>query len=145
MTRTAGRQLEGRHLLLGEYLRSWTTLNYYRVGKIIKLYLSWSNCIKIFEENSLLVPAVSTRKEKFRISKRLHNVLFIKKHQWNSKLFHFFWTVFVLAGKGAGYYVAIATAIFSHVKVSCFRGKAHLVFHWCLYNKSSHYLNVRII
>ena len=23
---------------------------------------------------------------------------------------------------------------FSHVKISCFRAKAHLVFHWCLYN-----------
>ena len=25
--------------------------------------------------------------------------------------------------------------LFSHVKISCFRAKAHLVFHWCLYNK----------
>ena len=25
--------------------------------------------------------------------------------------------------------------IFSHVKISSFRAKAHLVFHWCLYNK----------
>ena len=23
----------------------------------------------------------------------------------------------------------------SRVKISCFRAKAHLVFHWCLYNK----------
>ena len=28
-----------------------------------------------------------------------------------------------------------ATVIFSHVKISGFRAKAHLVFHWCLYNK----------
>ena len=27
---------------------------------------------------------------------------------------------------------------FSHVKISCFRAKAHLVFHWYLYNKYSH-------
>ena len=26
--------------------------------------------------------------------------------------------------------------LFSHVKISSFRLKAHLVFHWCLYNKS---------
>ena len=47
------------------------------------------------------------------------------------------------AEKGAIYYVAIATVIFSHVKItlfsrvkiSCFRAKAHLGFHWCLYNK----------
>ena len=31
--------------------------------------------------------------------------------------------------KGAIYYVAIATVIFSHVKITCFRVKAHLVFH----------------
>ena len=27
----------------------------------------------------------------------------------------------------------------SRVKISCFRGKAHLVFHWCLYNKMFYY------
>ena len=38
--------------------------------------------------------------------------------------------------KGAIYYVAIATVIFSHVKISSFRAKAQLVFiNWCLYNK----------
>ena len=37
--------------------------------------------------------------------------------------------------KGAIYYVVIATVIFSHVKISSFRAKAHLVFHWCLYYK----------
>ena len=26
--------------------------------------------------------------------------------------------------------------LFSNVKVSCIRAKAHLVFHWCLYNKT---------
>ena len=26
--------------------------------------------------------------------------------------------------------------LFSRVKISCLRAKAHLVFHWCLYNKS---------
>ena len=25
--------------------------------------------------------------------------------------------------------------LFSRVKISCFRATAHLVFHWCLYNK----------
>ena len=37
--------------------------------------------------------------------------------------------------KGAVYYEAIVTVIFSHVKISSFRAKAHLVFHWCLYNE----------
>ena len=36
--------------------------------------------------------------------------------------------------KGANYYVAIAMEIFSQVKISFVRGKAHLVFHWFLYS-----------
>ena len=27
--------------------------------------------------------------------------------------------------------------LFSRVKTSCFRAKAHLIFHWCLYDNSS--------
>ena len=30
--------------------------------------------------------------------------------------------------------------LFSHVKISSFRAKAHLVFRWCLYNKKGYYL-----
>ena len=44
--------------------------------------------------------------------------------------------------KGTIYYVAIATVIFSlfsGVKISYFRAKAPLVFHWCLYNKTYYY------
>ena len=36
---------------------------------------------------------------------------------------HFTLTFFAV--KGAMYHVAIATVIFSHVKISCFRAKAH--------------------
>ena len=36
-------------------------------------------------------------------------------------------------GKGAIYYVTIATVTFSRAKITCFRVNAHLVFHWCLY------------
>ena len=38
-------------------------------------------------------------------------------------------TLIVVGVKGAIYYEAIATVIFSHVKISSFRAKAHLVFH----------------
>ena len=41
-----------------------------------------------------------------------------------------FFTLLVFAVKGAIYYL-----LFSHVKVSCFRAKAHLVFYWFLYIK----------
>ena len=33
MKRTGRRQLEGRHLLFGEYLRSWTNLNVHYRGR----------------------------------------------------------------------------------------------------------------
>ena len=46
--------------------------------------------------------------------------------------------------KGTIYYVAIiAMAIFSHVKISSFRAKAHLVFHWCFYNKNVYHARFR--
>ena len=47
--------------------------------------------------------------------------------------------------KGGIYYVAIATVIFSRVKISCFRAKAHPVFHWywCLYNNTIYSINCR--
>ena len=32
--------------------------------------------------------------------------------------------------------------LFSHVKISSFCAKAHLVFHWCLYNKRSYFNSV---
>ena len=47
--------------------------------------------------------------------------------------------------KGAIYYVAIAKVIFSHVKISSFRKKAHMVFHWCLYNKSGYLISIRFL
>ena len=42
--------------------------------------------------------------------------------------------------KGAVYYEAIAMVIFSHVKMSSFRTKAHLVFHCCLISNNVKYL-----
>ena len=52
-------------------------------------------------------------------------------------------TISLFAMKGAIYYVTIAMMIFSRVKihVSCFHAKAHLVFHWCLYNKLTQLTN----
>ena len=34
--------------------------------------------------------------------------------------------------------------LFSCVKISCFHGKAHLVFHWCLYNKGPYFMLVTL-
>ena len=35
--------------------------------------------------------------------------------------------------------------LFSHVKISCFRAKAHLVFHWYLYNKKQYYSLINLV
>ena len=35
--------------------------------------------------------------------------------------------------------------LFSRVKISSFRAKAHLVFHWCLYNKKGVFSQVDIL
>ena len=51
---------------------------------------------------------------------------------------HFTLTFFCC--EGAMYHVAIATVLFSHVKISCFRAKAHLVFHWYLYNNIDYFV-----
>ena len=51
-----------------------------------------------------------------------------------------FTLTFFFAVQGAMYHVAIATVLFSHVKISYFHAKAHLVFHWCLYNKYKYFL-----
>ena len=75
----------------------------------------------------------STQEEKFCISSGHVMFYLLYKHQWNTKRFHF--SCFFGGVKGAIYHVAIATVTFSHVKISSCRAKAHLVFHWCLYNK----------
>ena len=57
-------------------------------------------------------------------------------------------TISLFAAKGVIYYVTIAMVIFSHVKITCYFGvkiscfctKAHLVFHWCLYNNFSFFV-----
>ena len=46
--------------------------------------------------------------------------------------------------KGVIYHEDIVTAIFPHVKISSFRAKAHLVFHWCLYNKQQLFTEVEV-
>ena len=45
---------------------------------------------------------------------------------------HFNITFFFSTAKVAVYHVAMVTVISSRVKISCFRAKAHLVFHWWL-------------
>ena len=52
---------------------------------------------------------------------------------------------FVVVVKGAMYYVAVAMVILSHVKITCFCPKAHLVFHWRLYNNYNKLIDNNIV
>ena len=61
-------------------------------------------------------------------------------------------TISLFAAKGSIYYVTIAMVIFScvkmlfsRVKISCFGANAHLVFHWCLYNKKYYFVMLIIM
>ena len=79
----------------------------------------------------------------FRVLKNISRVN--AANEWNIfiQILMKYLTISLFAAKGAIYYVTIATVIslcednmlFSRVKMSCFRAKAHLVFHWCLYSK----------
>ena len=60
------------------------------------------------------------------------------KHQRNAKPFHF--NIFLLRKARCSHsnrdlFTCKDNMLFSHVKISCFRAKAHLVFHWYLYTK----------
>ena len=66
------------------------------------------------------------------------------KHQWNTKPFHFnsFWCERrdLLCSQSKGdIFPCEDNMLFSHVATSSCRTKAHLVFHWFLYNKVSYF------
>ena len=65
------------------------------------------------------------------------------KHQWNAKPFNF--NILLLRRRDVScshsnrvIFTCEDNMLFSRVKISCFRAKAHLVFHWCLYNKKEY-------
>ena len=43
--------------------------------------------------------------------------------------------IYCVADRNGDIFTSENNMLFSRVKISCFRAKAHLVFHWCLYNK----------
>ena len=84
----------------------------------------------------------STREEKFRISKQPCNVLFFYYINTNEVPNHFTLIVFwcercdlLCSHSNSDIFTCEDNMLFSHVKISSFHTKAHLVFHWCLYNK----------
>ena len=66
----------------------------------------------------------------------------LHKHQWNTKPFHLivFWCErrdLLRSHSKGDIFTCEDNMLFSHVKISSFHAKAHLVFHWCLYNNLS--------
>ena len=57
----------------------------------------------------------------------------------NTKPFKFWWEwrYFLCNRSNVDIFTCKNNMLFSRVKISCFRAKAHLVFHCCLYNKCS--------
>ena len=56
-------------------------------------------------------------------------------HYINTNEIQNHFTLIFFGAKGTVYYVAIATVIFSHVKITCFYAKAHLVFQLFLHKE----------
>ena len=93
----------------------------------------------------------STREEKFCISKQPCNVLFIIFISTNEIPNHFTLISFccerhdlLCSHYNSDLFTCGDNMLFSCVKISCFHGKAHLVFHWCLYNKGPYFMLVTL-
>ena len=68
--------------------------------------------------------------EKIKFISTSGHVIFclLYKHQWNTKPFH-------LNHNDSDLFMCEDNMLFLCVRICSFRAKAHLVFHWCLYNK----------
>jgi len=75
----------------------------------------------------------STREEKFRISIYHINTNEIPNH---FTLIVFWCERRACSLSNGDVFTCEDNMLFSHVKISCFRAKAHVIFHWCLYNKT---------
>ena len=130
----------------------WTFCTFCLLRKIFQLFMSKSlcdeeieditwprgdtkflfECWKIFHEWTQRTSEIFFQHEKRNFVSPSGHVMFylLYKHQWNTKPFH--WNSFFPA-KGAIYYVAIATVIFSYVKITCyFHVWRYHVFAWKL-------------
>ena len=106
--------------------------------------------LKIFHEWVQRTSEILFQHEKRNFVSPSGRVMFylLYKHQWTTKPFHFnsFWCErcdLVCNHSNGDIFTHEDNMLFSHVKISSFRAKSHLVFHWCLYNKII-YLDHRI-
>ena len=102
-------------------------------------------CWRIFHEWAQRTSEILFQHEKRNFVSPSDHVMFflLYKQQWNTKPFHFnsflIWKArFIMGSHSKGdIFTCEENMLFSHVNISSFRAKAHLVFHWCLYNNKS--------
>ena len=95
----------------------------------------WSTRYLTSERSEQVRYHVEHEKIKFISISKYVTFCLLYKHQWNTK-----WACFqrhdLLCNHNNGdLFTSEDNMLSSHVKIWSFRGKAHLVFHWCLYNK----------
>ena len=97
-------------------------------------------CWKIFHEWAQQTSEIFFQHEKRNLVSPSAHVMFylLYKHQWNTKPFHVnsFWFFINCSLSNGDIFASEDNMLFSHVKISCFCAKTHLVFHQCLCNKS---------
>ena len=103
--------------------------------------------LKIFHEWAQWTSEIFFQHEKRNFVSPSGHVMFylLYKHQWTTKPFHFnsfvVWKARLLCSHSSGdIFTREDNMLFSHVKISSFRAKAHLVFHWCLYNNIFYFI-----
>ena len=99
-------------------------------------------CWKRFHEWAQRTSEIFFQHEKSNFVSLSGHVMFylLYKHQWTTKPFHFnsFWCErrdLLCSHSNGDIFTREDNMLFSHLKISSFCAKAHLIFHWCLYNK----------
>ena len=116
--------------------------------KILRSYRGYYMAARRYEISLWVLKILRTSDIFFQHEKRNFvspsgHVMFylLYKHQWTTKPFHFnsFWCErrdLLCSHSNGDIFTCEDNMLFSHVKISSFRAKAHLVFHWCLYNNN---------
>ena len=95
----------------------------------------WSTQYLMSSLHSLVRYRVEHEKIKFISMSEYVIFCLLYKHQWNTKS-ACFQRRDLLCNHNIDLYTCKDNMLSSHVKIWSFCGKAHLVFHWCLYSKS---------
>ena len=99
------------------------------------LIFEWSTRYLTSERSSLVRYRVEHEKIKFISISKYVTFCLLYKHQWNTKSACFQMRDLLCNHNDGDIFTCEDNKLSPRVKIWSFRGKAHLVFHWCLYNK----------